>query len=104
MDKTLQKKWHLLAYLFIIYAVLSSTYRILKAMAVVNLAILKTFLLWPPIILLCAILVFFLWLTKKSGPDWKQYVQEKRFVQLFFMIGLGLSFVCAVIADYFIPF
>ncbi|WP_085831924.1 hypothetical protein [Clostridium merdae] len=102
MDKTLQKQWHLLAYLFIIYAVLSSTYRILKAMAVVNLAILKTFLLWPPIILLCAILIFFLWLTKKSGPDWKKYTQEKRFVQLFFMIGLGLAFVSGIIADYFI--
>lgn len=102
MNKSLQKQWHLLAYLFILYAVLSSVYRILKALAVYDLSLLKAYLLWPPIILLCAILILFLWLTKRSGPDWKKYTQEKRFVQLFFMIGLGLAFVSGIIADYFI--
>ncbi|MBE6834465.1 MAG: hypothetical protein ACLUDH_11535 [Faecalispora sporosphaeroides] len=102
MNQKLQRQWHLLAYFFVAYVLISSSYRILKAVTIFDLAILKSFLLWPSLVLLCAIFLFSLWLYQKSGKEWKMYMQDKKFVRLFFFVGFGLAIVLAVITDYVI--
>ncbi|WP_283609538.1 hypothetical protein [Faecalispora anaeroviscerum] len=102
MNEKLQKWWYLLAYLFIVYVLLSALYRILRATDVFDLAVLRSFLFWPPLALLCAIFFFSLWLYQKSGEDRSKYMQDKKFVRLFFFIGFGLAVVLSIITDYLV--